>query len=146
MAEFSEKYKQLGQILVQKLRDETYEIYLEKKAKAKSMTVEEYYQLSRNPHYSPDLQKLDDERFEFLNGLNQEQLGVLDRLILYNLDLTAFIFLKEVEENLFKDKSIGLTINGSKVEEISREFLGGYLFSEYLLWLEKYSKYGKKQF
>jgi hypothetical protein len=143
--EFSDKYKKLGQILSQKLRDENYEAYLERKEYAKSMTFEEYMQLPRNSNYAPEFQKLDDERFEFLNSLNEEQLDILDKMMLSLLDNTAFNFLREIEENLDENESIGLIINGVKVEEITKEFLSGTLFGEYFLWLEKNSKYGKFQ-
>ena len=74
------------------------------------MTLEEYYQMHWNPNYDPESQKTDDERFEFLNSLKSKQLEQLDKLILSILDSTAFNFLREVEENLMEDKSIGLTI------------------------------------
>ena len=143
--EFSDKYKKLGQILTQKLRDENYEAYLERKKYARSMSIEEYKELPRNPKYAPEMQNLDDERFEFLNSLDEKQLKVLDRMVLNLLDDTAFNFLREIEENLDEAKSIGLTIDGEKVEKITREFLSGTIFGEYFLWIEKNSKYGKFQ-
>ncbi|MEZ4933960.1 MAG: hypothetical protein R2788_17780 [Saprospiraceae bacterium] len=143
--EFSDKYKKLGQILSQKLRDENYEAYLERKEYAKSMTLKEYKQLPRNPNYAPEFQKLDDERFEFLNSLNAEQIKILDRMMLSILDNTAFNLLREIEENLDEDESIGLTIDGVNVEKIAQEFLSGTMFGEYFLWVEKYSNYGKFQ-
>jgi hypothetical protein len=143
--EFSEKYKKLGRILTQKLRDENYEAYLERKKYAKSMSIEEYEKLPKNPNYAPEFQKLDDERFEFLNSLNEEQLKILDRLMLNLLDDAAFNFLREIEENLDEDESIGLTIEGEKVEKITHEFLSGTMFGEYFLWIENNSKYGKYQ-
>ena len=71
--ELSDKYKKLGQILTQKLRDENYEVYLERKKYAKSMSIEEYKQLPINSNYAPEFQKLDDERFKALNSFNEEQ-------------------------------------------------------------------------
>ncbi|NND77804.1 MAG: hypothetical protein HKN39_06440 [Flavobacteriales bacterium] len=143
--EFSDKYKKLGQILSQKLRDENYKAYLERKEYAKSMSLEEYKQLPRNSNYAPGFQKLDDERFEFLNSLNEGQLEILDRMMLSLLDNTAFNFLREIEEYLDEDESIGITIDGVNVEKITQEFLSGTMFGEYFLWIENYSKYGKFQ-
>lgn len=143
--EFSKNYKNLGEIIVQKLRDENFESFLESKTFAKSLSIEEYYKLPRNPNYDKEQQKLDDERFDFLNSLNEKQSEVLNKLIINILDSTAFNFLREVEENLDKDKSIGLTINGNKVESFSNELLSGTLFGEYFLWLEDNSKYGAFQ-
>jgi hypothetical protein len=77
--------------------------------------------------------------------LNEEQLEILDRMMLNLIDNTAFNFLREVEENLDEDESIGLTINGVTVEEITQEFLSGTMFGEYFLWIEKNNKYGKFQ-
>lgn len=143
--EHSDKYKKLGKILTQKLRDENYQAYLERKEYAKSISIEEYKQLPRNQNRDPEFQKLDDERFEFLNSLNSKQLETLDKLILNLIDDTAFNFLREIEENLNEKERIGMTIEGEKVETISSEFLSGTMFGEYFLWIEENSKYGKYQ-
>ncbi len=141
----SDKYKKLGEILTRKLRDENYKTYLERKKYAKSISIEEYRQIPRNPNYSEEFKKLDDERFEFLNSLNDKQLRTLDKLMLNLLDETAFNFLREIEENLEENESIGLTIEGEKVEKMTNELLSGSLFGEYFLWIEENSKYGKFQ-
>ncbi|MFK7972086.1 MAG: hypothetical protein AB8F95_17085 [Bacteroidia bacterium] len=143
--EISFKYKKLGQILIQKLRDENYELYLERKEHTRSISHEEYKRSQISQHASPELQKLYDERFEFLKSLSEEQLRVLDKLVLHLLDSTAFNFLREIEENLDEDKSIGLTIDGENIEKTAEEFLSGTMFGEYFLWIEKNSKYGDFQ-
>ena len=142
---FSKNHEELGEIIVQKLRDENFEQFLESSNYAKSISADAYYKLPRNPNYDPEQQKLDDDRFDFLNSLNEKQSEVLSKMILNILDSTAFNFLREIEENLDEDESIGLTINGDKVENISDELLSGTLFGEYFLWLEENSKYGKFQ-
>ena len=67
-------------------------------------------------------------------------------MILSTLDLTTFNFLREVQENLFEDNSIGLTIESQKIEELTKHLLSGTLFGEYFLWCEQKSKFGKYQF
>tara|TARA_R110002050_G_scaffold119243_1_gene237001 strand:+ start:95 stop:532 length:438 start_codon:yes stop_codon:yes gene_type:complete len=143
--EFSKDYKEIGEIIVKKLRDENFEYYVKNRDFGKSISEKEYSELSKNPNLAPELQQLKDERFEFFNGLNEKQTEVLNRLILNILDSTAFNFLREVEENLEENESVGLTINGKKVENITSELLSGTLFGEYFLWTEKNSKYGKFQ-
>ena len=143
--EFSKDYKELGEIIVKKFRDENFEYYVKNRDFGKSMSEKEYSELTRNPKIAPELQQLKDERFEFFNGLNEKQTEVLNRIILNVLDTSAFNFLREVEENLNEDKCIGLTINGKNVESITSEFLSGTLFGEYFLWTEKNSKFGKFQ-
>ena len=101
------------------------------------------YQKKKN--LLPEFQKLNDERFEFFNSLTEKQTETLNRIVLNILDSTAFNFLREVEENLDENKSIGMTINGKKVENISSELLSGTLFGEYFLWVEKNSKFGEFQ-
>lgn len=67
---------------------------------AKSMTSEEYYKLPRNPHLDKEIQKLNDERFDFYNSLNEKQIEALNKIVLNVIDSTAFNFLRELEENL----------------------------------------------
>ena len=143
--EFSKDYKELGEIIVKKLRDENFEYYKKNRDFGKSMSEKEYSELSKNPNLAPELQQLKDERFEFFNGLNEKQTETLNRLVLNILDSTAFNFLREIEENLDDNKNIGLTINGKKVENITSELLSGTLFGEYFLWTEKNSKFGEFQ-
>jgi hypothetical protein len=140
-----EKLSNLGIIIIKKLRDENFDFYLNQKEFANSLTKEDYYKKPRNLSYDPELQKNDDDRFEFLNGLNENQLKQLDKLILGLLDYTAFNFLREAEENLLRNKSIGFTIDGLKVENLTFELLSGTLFGEYLDWCEEKSKFGKYQ-
>ncbi|TGV03797.1 hypothetical protein [Flavivirga rizhaonensis] len=113
--EFSKDYRELGEIIVKKLRDENFEYYIKNRDFGKSMTVKEYSELPRNPNLAPEFQKLKDERFEFFNGLNEKQTEALNRLILNILNSTAFNFLRKIEENLDDNKSLGLTINGKKL-------------------------------
>ncbi|WP_312090659.1 hypothetical protein [Chryseobacterium sp.] len=136
---------ELGKIIIKKLRDENFEYYLSQRKKAESMTLEDYYKLPRNPNYAPELQKIDDERFELLNSLNENQKHKFDKLILNILDFTAFNFLREIEENLDNENGIGLTINGKKIEEINQDFLSGTLFGEYFLWCQNCSEFGEYQ-
>ena len=143
--DFSKDYKELGEIIVKKLRDENFEYYEKNRDFGKSMSKKEYSELPRNPNLVPEFQKLEDERFEFFNGLNERQIEILNRLVLNILDSTAFNFLREIEENLNDSKSLGLTINGHQVENITTEFLSGTLFGEYFLWTEKNSKFGEFQ-
>ena len=134
-----------AKIIIKKLRDENFKYYLDLKKRAGSMSLEEYYKLPRNPNYVPELQKIDDERFEFLNSLDETQKKALDKLMLNSLDSTAFNFLREIEENLNKEKSIGLTINGKKIEEYTKQLLSGTLFGEYFIWCENFSDFGEFQ-
>ncbi|NMH89628.1 hypothetical protein [Flavivirga algicola] len=143
--EFSKDYKELGEIIVKKLRDENFKYYTKKRDFGKSMTANEYSELPRNPNLASDIQQLKDERFEFFNGMNDRQTEILNRLILNILDSTAFNFLREIEENLNDNENIGLTINGQKVENITTELLSGTLFGEYFLWVEKNSEFGEFQ-
>ena len=140
-----EYYERLGKILVSKLRDENFQYYLQLKEYAQSISLTEYLEKPRNPNYAPELQQIDDDRFKFLNSLDKEQSKALDQLILSLLDNTAFNFLREVEENLHQSSSVGITVDGLKVEEIQQELLSGTLFGEYLLWIDKNSKHGPFQ-
>jgi hypothetical protein len=143
--EFSKDYKELGEIIVKKLRDENFEYYAKNRDFGKSMTEKEYSELPRNPNLATEFQELKDERFEFFNGLNERQTEILNRIVLNILDSAAFNFLREIEENLDDNKSIGLTINGQKIENITSELLSGTLFGEYFLWTEKNSEFGEFQ-
>lgn len=143
--EFSKDYKELGEIIVKKLRDENFEHYVKNRDFGKSMSKKQYSELPRNPNLAPELQLQKDERFEFFNDLNEKQTDTLNKIILNLLDSTAFNFLREIEENLDYKKSIGLTINGKKAENITSELLSGTLFGEYFLWVEKNSKFGEYQ-
>ena len=140
------KLEKFAEILMQKLRDENYEFYLNQKDFSRSISIEEYYQKPRNPNYDPESQKLNDERFDFLNSLSSKQIQQLDKLILSTLDSTAFNFLREVEEKLFTDKSIGLIIESQNIEQLTKELLSGTLFGEYFIWCERKSKFGKYQY
>ncbi|WP_269236813.1 hypothetical protein [Flavobacterium flavigenum] len=143
--EFSENYIELGEIVVKKMRDENFENYIKIRDYGKSMSIKQYSELPRNLNLAPEFQKLNDERFDFFNSLSEMQTETLNRIILNILDSSSFNFLREIEENLEENNSIGLTINGEKVENITTEFLSGTLFGEYFLWIEKNSKFGKFQ-
>ena len=134
-----------AKIIIKKLRDENFKCYLDLRNRASSMSLEEYYKLPRNPNYAPELQKIDDERFELLNSLSETQKRALDKLMLNSLDSSAFNFLREIEENLNEEKSVGLTINGEKIEEYTKQLLSGTLFGEYFIWCEKFSDFGEFQ-
>jgi hypothetical protein len=143
--EFSKNYIELGEIIVKKMRDENFENYIRIRDYGNSMSLKQYSELPKNPNLAPELQKLNDERFEFFSCLNEMQTEILNRIILNILDSSSFNFLREIEENLEENNSIGLTINGEKVENITTEFLSGTLFGEYFLWTEKNSKFGEFQ-
>jgi hypothetical protein len=143
--EFSKNYVDLSEIIVKKMRDENFENYIRLRDYGKSMSLKQYSELPKNPNLAPDLQRLNDERFEFFSSLNEMQTEILNRIILNILDSSSFNFLREIEENLEENNSIGLTINGEKVENITTEFLSGTLFGEYFLWTEKNSKFGEFQ-
>jgi len=143
--EFSKNYVELGEIIVKKMRDENFENYIRIRDYGNSMSLKQYSELPKNPNLAPELQKLNDERFEFFSSLNEMQTEILNQIILNILDSSSFNFLREIEENLEDNNSIGLTINGEKVENITTEFLSGTLFGEYFLWTEKNSKFGEFQ-
>lgn len=143
--EKSKNHKEFAEIIVRKLRDENFEYFKENMDFAQKMSSEEYAKIARNPNLNPELQKLEDERFDFLNRLSKSDSEVLSRLILNLLDSTTFNFLREIEENLGEESSIGMTINGQNIENITNEFLSGTLFGEYFLWLDQYSKNGRFQ-
>ncbi|ARV14019.1 hypothetical protein BTO07_02140 [Polaribacter sp. SA4-12] len=84
------------------------------------MSITEYSNLQKNKNLLSEFQKLNDERFEFFNSLTEKQTKTLDRIILNILDSTAFNFLREIEESLDENKSVGMTINGNKIENIRR--------------------------
>ena len=139
------KHDDFGRKIVEKLRDENYDNYLNQADSARKISLKEYHDLPKNEEYDPNLKKIEDERFEFINGLSDKQKEQLDKLILQTLDATAFNFLREIEEGLHDNKSIGLTFQGSSIAEIYNEFLSGTFFGEYFLWLEKFSKHGEFQ-
>ncbi|MCR9063828.1 MAG: hypothetical protein NXI00_07670 [Cytophagales bacterium] len=140
---FSKDYEDLAEIIVSKFRDENFKDYLEQKEYCLQTSKEEFVKLFEN--MAEDLAAIEKERFEFYNSLSTEQRDTLDKLILKSFDAAAFNVLREIEENLDEHKSIGLTINGKPVEQISNEFWSGTCFGEYLMWLEQKSNYGKYQ-
>lgn len=138
-------HKKLAETVVSKLRDENYAGYLHLKNQACSVSPNDHFSDHTNSLTDDHLQKLHMERLNFIRSLNEEQLLALDKLVLNMLDNTAFNFLREIEENLHSDNSLGLTIANEKVETIQSEFLSGSLFGEYFLWIKEHSKYGTFQ-
>jgi len=57
----------------------------------------------------------------------------------------AFNFLREIEEGLCSEKSIGFIFEEKPIGELYDEFLSGTFFGEYFLWLEKFSIHGAYQ-
>lgn len=141
--DFSKEYNDLARIVVDKFRDENYSNYLKYKSLCLEISKDEFEKRIKN--LAKDLAIIEKERFEFFNSLSIKQNNALDKLILNNFDDTAFNVLREIEENLEKTESIGLTINGKAIEEITKEFLSGTCFGEYFLWLKQNSKYGNYQ-
>ena len=62
--EFSKGYKEFGEIIVKKLRDENFENYVNNRDFGNSMSEKEYFELAINSNLAPELQQLKDERFE----------------------------------------------------------------------------------
>ena len=139
-------YNKFGEKIVEKLRDENYLNYLKNSESARKLTLKEYYDLPRNENYDKKLQKIDDDRFEFINSLNNKQKEQLDKLILKTLDETSFNFLREIEDSFHYNESIGLIYQGKSIDDIYNYFLSGTFFGEYFLWIEKFSKYGEYQY
>lgn len=131
--------------IVTKLRDEVYASYLSSSIEARNMSLKEYYELPRNVNYDKKLQKIDDDRFEFINGLSDFQKEQLDILILSILDQCAFNLLSEIEDDYHFEEGIGLTFKGKSLESIYDNLLSGTFFGEYFLWVEKFSEYGEYQ-
>ncbi len=142
----TDDYKEFGKILVDKLRDENFQTYLEYKEYTSTMTIDEYQESFKNPEYDPELQKLKDERFTFFKSLNDEQKEQLDKLVLSVIDATAFNFLREIEEKMSGENGLRLNFGSNGIDQIYSEFLSGTFFGEYFLWIEKFSKYGKYQY
>ncbi|MBE7659943.1 hypothetical protein [Tenacibaculum finnmarkense] len=141
----SKNYSNFGKKIVEKLRDENYRNYKKILDYSKSITVRDYKELPKNPNIDREIQENIDNNFIFLNSLDSFQTEQLSKLILKTLDETAFSFLREIEEGLIDNDSIGLTYKGKKIENIYNEFLSGTFFGEYFLWVEEYSSYGKFQ-
>ena len=97
-------HKKLAKTIVAKLRDENYDSYIKTKEHARSMSLTEYENTPKNPNLGPELQKLRDERFKFLNSLSEEQIKALDKLVLSSLDNTAFIFSEKQKKIFIKSK------------------------------------------
>lgn len=142
---FSKDYIGFGKKIIESLRDQNFENYKMLLDYSQSMTLEEYNNLPKNPNIDKNIQKNIDDNFKFLNSLNLFQKEQLNKLILKTLDETAFIFLREIEEGLIDDDSIGLIYKGKEISNIYNEFLSGTFFGEYFLWAENYSLYGKVQ-
>ena len=141
----SKNYSDFGKKIVEKLRDENFRNYKLFLDYSKSMTLEDYNNLYKNPNMDKSIQENIDNSFMFLNSLNSFQTGQLSKLILKTLDETALSFLREIEEGLFDNNSIGLVYKGENINDIYNEFLSGTFFGEYFLWTENYSLYGKIQ-
>lgn len=138
--EFSKNYKDLASVVVRKFRDENFKNYLTFKNYCLETSKEDFQ--ARNAHSFSSFEK---ERYHLYNALTPEQNEALDRLVLNQLDSTAFNVLREIEENLDADTSIGLTINGNPIEKVTREFWSGTCFGEYFKWIEQESKFGEYQ-
>lgn len=138
-------HKSFAKLIVKEFRDKNYANYLKNAQFSRSITLDEYSNLPKNEDYDKELQKTDDNRFEFINSLNEKQKKQLDLLILKTLDEVAFNFLKEVDQDYHFKEKLGLTFKGKNIDNIYNDFLSGSFFGEYFLWLEKFSKFGKYQ-
>jgi len=140
---FSKDYISFGTKIIENFRDKNYKSYKQLLEYSQSMTLEEYDNIHKNPNIDKKIQENVDNSFKFLNSLNKFQTEQLNKLVLKTLDDTAFFFLREIEEGLIINESIGLTYKGKEISNIYNEFLSGTFFGEYFLWAENYSLYGK---
>lgn len=125
----------LGKFLVNALREEPLEIYYALKENALKNSIPE--------HFSEELKAEKVKEYELFQSLTENQLSQLDRLIKAIVDHTAFSVLRETQEAMDEcngKEKIKLTIEGENATEL--ELLSGSLFGEYLLWTDKFSKYG----
>jgi hypothetical protein len=140
------QYQSFGELIVKKLRDESFSNYEKLMNFCKKLNFEEYQESPKNPNIDDKLQANLDENIKLLCSLTDTQKEQLDRLILKILDETAFGFLREVEESeLMNSRTIGFTYEGEDMEGIRDEFLSGTYFGEYFLWVKNFSKYGDVQ-
>ncbi len=146
MNDESKLYVDFGRLIVKKLRDEVYNNYKINTKEINDLNTEDYYENQKNREYDEKYRKIDDERFEFIKGLNKEQKIQLDKIILKTLDEVAFNFLREVEEGYNLGNSISLKFKEKEVDDIHKEFSSGTFFGEYFVWLKLFSDFGEYQY
>lgn len=129
----------LGRFLVNGLREEPLGIYFALKENALKNAIPS--------HFSEELKSERLREYELFKSLDEKQLMLLDTLMKSIIDNTAFSILREIQEAM--DECVGkekikLTIDGQK--STSLDLLSGTLFGEYLLWVDKFSKYGEVKY
>lgn len=136
----------LGQFFVQEMRDEHFKSFKQQVDWARTMTLEEYHAIDKNPDMDPGLQKTEDHRMELYISLNEEQLHQVEKLVLSTIDNNNFAFLRAAEEAKIENKGLGLQFDGVSSDDFSDELLSGTLFGEYFDWVERFSEFGSFEY
>jgi len=129
----------LGQFFVKGLREEPLNSYFRLKENALKHYIPD--------HFNEELRKKRSDQYAIFQSLNEEQLEQLDALVKSMTDSAAFLILREIQEAMdgcADTEKIDLTIEGQRATDL--DLLSGTLFGEYLLWTEKFSKYGEVEY
>ena len=132
-----------GRTITRLFRNEIFENYLTEKNYYRNIKIEEFKK-NINPNFDEQTRNLMLEKSVFYCSLTNEQIQTLDKIILGQLDSTAFNVMRSLDENNEEQTRIKLTINNLDARQLP--LIGnGNLSGEYFDWVERFSKYGEYQ-
>lgn len=132
-----------GRTITRLFRNEIFENYLSEKENYRITDIE-YFKNNLNPNFDELTKKTMLEKAIFYSTLTEDQLNTLDKIILGQIDNTAFNVLRGLDENKEEESGILLTVDHLDVRLLP--LIGnGNLSGEYFDWVERFSKYGKFQ-
>jgi hypothetical protein len=132
-----------GRTITRLFRNEIFETYLKEKDYYKKIEIEEF-KININPNFDEQTRNLMLEKSAFYLSLTKEQIQTLDKIILGQLDSTAFNVMRSLDENNEEQTKIKLTVNNLDARQLP--LIGnGNLSGEYFDWVERFSKFGEYQ-
>lgn len=143
--ELSNEMMFLVELVIKKLRDESFDSYLAQRKKLTYSNIDDYFKTLKNPNLSQDLQKIEDDRVNLFSKLTSQDFSILDKLVLSIIDDLLFNLLREFDET--DSNSFDVFIKSKSLETLRKELIGnGNFTGDFFTWTERFSKFGEIQF
>jgi hypothetical protein len=139
--ELSNEMMLLVELIIKKLRDETFQSYITQRERLSFFKNDEDFKKIKNPSINKDLLKLEEDTSNLLSNLPSQELKPLDKLVLSVIDNLIFNLLREFDE--VNTNNWSLHIESKNIETLRSELIGnGNFTGDFFTWAARFSKFG----
>ncbi|WP_255038568.1 hypothetical protein [Lacihabitans soyangensis] len=143
--ELSNEMMLLVELIIKKLRDETFQSYITEREKLAFFNKDEDFKKTKNRSINSDLNKLEEDKSNLFSNLSSQELKLLDKLVLNVIDNLLFNLLREFDE--VNTNNWSLHIESKNIETLRNELIGnGNFTGDFFTWASRFSKFGDIEF